>query len=57
MRFLYWFLSVLVIAGLIGVAAGIAYSSLILTGISIIGITVFMWLGFFTKARQQRNSK
>lgn len=57
MRFLYWFLSVLVIAGLIGVAAGIAYSSLILTGISIVGITVFMWLGFFTKARQQRNSK
>lgn len=54
MRILYWLLSVLVIAGLVGVAAGIAYGSIVITGSCIVGITIFMWLGFFIKARQQR---
>ncbi|MFX3618352.1 MAG: hypothetical protein ACE3JK_12605 [Sporolactobacillus sp.] len=54
MRILYLILAVLVIACLVGVAGGIAYGNITITFLCMIGIILFMWLGFFTKAKQQR---
>ncbi|MDD9147190.1 MULTISPECIES: hypothetical protein [unclassified Sporolactobacillus] len=46
-------LAVLVVAALVGVAGAIAYGNGLLALLAAFAFILFMWLGFFIKAKQQ----
>lgn len=53
LKTLFWLLSVLVVASLVGVGFGIALHQQFLTLGCVFAVILFMWLGFFVKGRQQ----